>query len=91
MLNWLQVLDDVDYHVEIISYVTCAPCHDHLVLTCIRIAPRASRTPLISIHASYRLVGERGGTRGVRGDPGAGTSGRTRAGRRAAGVCGPQA
>ena len=52
---------------------------------------RASRTPLMSTHASYRLAGERGGTQGAGGDPGAGTSGRTRAGRRAAGVPGPQA
>jgi len=42
-------------------------------------------------YASYRLVGEQGRTRGAGGDPGAGTSGRTRAGRRAAGVPGSQA
>jgi len=83
-------LDDVDYLEEIITYVVYAPCHDHLVPTCISIAPRASRTTLMSTHASYRLAGERGGTRGA-GDLGAGTSGRTRAGRRAVGVPGPQA
>jgi len=45
----------------------------------------------MSIHASYRLAGERGGTRGAGEDPGAGTSERTRTERRAAGVSGPQA
>ena len=84
-------LDDVDYLEEIITSVIYAPWHDHFVLACICIAPRASRTPLISMNASYRLAGERGGTRGGGGDLGAGTSGRTRAGRRAAGVSGPQA
>jgi hypothetical protein len=84
-------LDDVDYLVEITTYVIYAPCYGRLVPTCISIAPRASRTPLMSTHASYRLAGERGGTRGAGGDPGAGTSGRTRARRRAAGVPGPQA
>ena len=84
-------LDDVDYHVEIVSCLIHAPCYDHLVFTCITIAPRASRTPLISIHASYRLAGEQGETRGAGGDPGAGASRRTRAGRRSAGVPGPQA
>jgi len=83
-------LDDVDYLVEIITYVNYAPCHEHLVPTCISTAPRASRTPLMSTHASYRLAGERGGTQGARGDPGAGTSERTRAGRRAVGVPGPE-
>jgi len=39
--------------------------------------------------ASYRLAGERGGTQGAGGDPGAGTSRRTRARRRAARVPGP--
>jgi len=82
-------LDDVDFLVEILSCVICAPCHDHLVLTCIRIAPRASRTELMGTNALYRLTGERGGIRRVGGDLGAGTSGRTRAGRRAAGVPGP--
>ena len=84
-------LDDVDYLVEIVSYLIHAPCYDHLVFTCIVIAPRASRTPLMSTHASYRRAGERGGTRGAGGGPGAGTSGRTRAGRRAVGVPRPQA
>jgi len=84
-------LDDVDYLVEMTTYIICAPCHGHLVPTCIRIAPQASRTPLMSAHASYRLAGERGGTRGAGGDLGAGISGRTRARRRAAGVPGPQA
>jgi len=42
-------------------------------------------------NASYRLTGERGGTRGAGGDPGAGTSARNIAGRRPAGVPGPQA
>jgi len=84
-------LDDVDYLVEITTYVIYAPCHGHLVTTCISIAPRASRTPLMSTHASYRLAGKRGGTRGAGGDLGAGTSRRTRARRRAAGVPGPQA
>ena len=84
-------LDDVDYLVEVITYAIHAPCRDHLVPTCISIAPRASRTPLMSIHASYRLAGERGGTRGAGGDPGVETSGRTRVGRRAGGVPGPQA
>jgi len=84
-------LDDVDYLVEIVSCFIYAPCHDHLVLTFISIAPRASCTPLISTHASYMLVGERGGTRGAGGDPGAGTSARTRAGRRPTGVPRPQA
>ena len=46
-------LDDVDYLEEIITYVIYAPCHDHLVPTCISIAPRASRTPLMSMHAPY--------------------------------------
>jgi len=78
-------LDDVDYLVEITTYVIYAPCHGHLVPTYISIAPRASRTPLMSTHTSYRLAGERGGTRG------AGTSRRTRIRRRAAGVPGPQA
>jgi len=82
-------VDDVDYLVEIVSCLIHAPCYDHLVFTCISIAPRASRTPLMSTHASYRLAGERGGTREAGGDPGAGTSRRTRAGRRAAGVPGP--
>jgi len=50
------------------------------------IAPRASRTPLISTHASYRLAGERGGTRGAGGSTGAGTSGSVRARRGAARV-----
>jgi len=72
------------------TYIIYAPCHSHLLPTCISIAPRASRTPLISTHASYRLAGERGGPRGAGRDPGAGTSGRTGARRRAAGVPGPQ-
>ena len=84
------LLDDVDYLIEITTYVIYAPCHGHLVTTCISTAPRASLTPLMSTHASYRLAGERGGTRGAGGDPGARTSGSTRA-RRAAGVPGPQA
>jgi len=84
-------LADVDYLVEIVFCFTYAPCHDHLVLICIRIGPQASCTPLMSIHASYRLAGERGGTRRAGGDAGAGTSGRIRAGRRFAGVPGPQA
>ena len=70
-------LDDVDYLVEITTYVIYAPCHCHRITTCINIAPQESRTPLMSTHASYRLTGEQGGTRGARGDPGAGTSGRT--------------
>ena len=78
-------LDDVDYLVEIVSDFIYASCHDHLVLTCISIAPRASCTPLMSTYASYRLAEERGGTRG------AGAFGRTRAGRRSTGVPGPQA
>jgi len=45
----------------------------------------------MSTHASYRLAGERGGTREAGGDPGAGTSWRTRARRRVAGVPGSQA
>ena len=32
---------------------------------------RATRTPLMSTHASYRLAGERGGTRGAGGSTGA--------------------
>jgi len=44
----------------------------------------------MSTHASYRLAGERGGTRGARGDLGAGTSGSTRIRRRTAGVSGSQ-
>jgi len=84
-------LEDVDYLVEIVSCFIYAPYHEHLVLVCINIAPRASCTPLMSTHASYRLAGERGGTRGVGRDPGAVTSGRTRAGRRSAGLPGPQA
>jgi hypothetical protein len=84
-------LDDVDYLVEIVSCFIYAPYHEHLVLTYISIAPRTSCTPLISTHASYRLARERGGTRGARGDTGAGASGRTGAGRRPAGVPGPQA
>jgi len=83
-------LDDVDYLVEITTYVIYAPCHGHLVTTCISIAPRAFLTPLMSTHASYKLAGERGGTRGAGRDPEAGTSGRTRARRRAAGVPGLQ-
>ena len=82
-------LDDVDYIVEIVSCFIYTPCHDHVVLICIRIAPQASYTPLMSTHASYRLVGERGGTRGEGGDTGAGTSRRTRAGRGSTGVPGP--
>jgi len=85
------LLDDVDFLVEITTYVIYAPCHDHLVPTCISIAPRASRTPLMSTHASYKLAEERGGTRGAGGDLGAGSFERTRAGIRAAGVLGPQA
>ena len=84
-------LDDVDYLVEIVSCLINAPCYDHLVFTCTSIAPQASRTPLMSTHASYRLAEERGRTRGAGGDPGAETFGRARAGRRAAGVLGPQA
>jgi hypothetical protein len=84
-------LDDVDYLVEMTTYIIYALCHSHLLPTCISIAPRASRTPLMSTYASYRLAGERGGTRGARGDPGAGTSGWTGAWRRAAGVPGSQA
>jgi len=42
----------------------------------------------MSIHAPYRLAGERGGTRGAGGDPGAGTSGSTGTRRRAARVPG---
>jgi len=45
----------------------------------------------MSTPASYRLAGERGGPRGSGRDPGAGTSGRTGARRRAAGVPGSQA
>jgi len=45
----------------------------------------------MSTHASYRLVGERGGIRGAGGDTGVGSSGRTRAGSRSAGVPRPQA
>jgi len=84
-------LDDVDYLVEIVSCFIYAPCHKHLVLICIRIAPQASCIPLMGTHASYRLAGERGGTRGAGGDTGAGASGRARSGRRFAGVPGPQA
>ena len=51
-------LDDVDYLVEIVSCFIYAPYHDHLVLICIRIAPQASCTPLMSIHASHMLAGE---------------------------------
>jgi len=43
----------------------------------------------MSTHASYRLAGEQGGTQGVGGDTGAGTSGTTRVERRYAGVLGP--
>ena len=39
------------HHVMIIWYLL------------IQASTRASRTPLMSTHASYRLVGERGGTR----------------------------
>jgi len=44
----------------------------------------------MSIHAPYRLAKERGGIRGAGGDPGAGTSGRAGARRRAAQVPGSQ-
>jgi len=84
-------LDDVDYLVEIVSCFIYVPCHEHLVLICISVALRASCTPLMSTHASYRLAGERGGTRGAGGDIGTGTSRRTTDGRRSAGVPGPQA
>jgi len=52
------LLDDVDYLLEIVSCFIYALCYDHLVLTCISIAPRTSCTPLMSTHASYRLAGE---------------------------------
>jgi len=42
----------------------------------------------MSTHASYRLVGERGGTRGAGGSTGVGTSGSVRTRRGAAGVPG---
>jgi len=84
-------LDDVDNLVKIVSYFIYAPCHDHLVLTYISIAHRAFWIPLMSTHASYRLAGERGGTREAGGDLGAGTSARMRAGRRPAELPGPQA
>jgi len=45
----------------------------------------------MSTPASYRLAGERGGTRGAGGSPRAGTSRRTGARTRAAGVPGSQA
>jgi len=83
-------LDDVDYLVKVTTYIIYASCHGHLVSICISIAPRASRTPLMGTHASYRLARERGGTRGVGGEPGGGTSRRTGARRRAAGVPGSQ-
>ena len=64
-------LDDVDYRVKVTTYIIYASCHGPLVSTCISIAPRASRTPLMSTHASYRLAGEQGRIRGAGGDPGA--------------------
>ena len=99
-------LDDVDYLVAIISYsihqdsspvemrstyTHLAPCHDHPTLTCLALHLGRLALPLMRAYASYRLAGERGGTRGVGGDPGAWTSRRTRAGRRAAGVPGSPA
>jgi len=99
-------LDDVDYLVVITSCSIChdssllerrsahthlAPCHDHSVLSCIALHLGHLALPLICIYASYRLAGERGRTRGAGGDTRAGTSGRTRTGKRAAGVHEPQA
>ena len=67
-----------------------APCHIYLVFSRMSIAPRASRTLLISTHASYRLARERGETRGAGGSAGAGASWSTETRRRAAGVPGSQ-
>ena len=69
------LLDDVDYLVKITTLIIYASCHGHLVSSHMSIALRASRTPLTSTHASYRLTGEQGGTRGAGGSLGAGTSG----------------
>ena len=64
------------HHVMIIWYLL------------IQASTQTSRTSLMSTHASYRLAGERGGTRGAGGGIGAGTSGSVRARRGAAGVPG---
>ena len=99
-------LDDVNYLVVIVSHFIrrissplemrsahthLAPCHDHPALTCIALHLGHTALPLICTYESCRLVGERGRTRGAGGDPNAGTSRRTRARRRAAGVPRPQA
>ena len=81
------LLDDVDYLVDDHLNHLCK-CHSHLVLSRMSILPRASRTPLISTHASYRLAGERGGTRGAGRSIGAGTSGSVGTRRGATGVPG---
>ena len=78
---WLPCRNDHLNHLCIMSWLFGILLHKHCT---------PSRTPLMSIHAPYRLAGERGGTRGAGGEPGAGTSGRTRARRRGAGVPGPQ-
>ena len=94
-------LDDVDYLVVIVSCFVhpdsslperrsalthLAPCHDHPTLSCIALHLGHPALPLLCTYESYKLAGERGRTRGAGGDPGAGTSRRTKAGRRAAGV-----
>jgi len=99
-------LDDVDYLVVIVScfihhdsslpkrrsaLTHLAPCHDHPTLSSIALHLGHPALPLMCTYASYRLAGEQGRTRGVGGDPGVGISGRTRAGRRAAGVPGSPA
>ena len=92
-------LDDVDYLVVRVScfihhdssllkrrsaHTHLALCHDHPTLTCIALHIGYPGLPLICTYASYRLAGERGRTRRTGGDPGAGTSRRTRAKRRTA-------
>ena len=80
---WLPCKSDHLYHLCIMSWSSGIHLYKHCT--------RASRTPLIRTPASYRLAGERGGTRGAGGDPGVETSERTRAWRRVAGVPGSQA
>ena len=76
-------LDDVDYLVVMVpcfihpdsslpkrrsTLTHLAPCHDHPALTCIALHLGHPALPLMCTYASYRLVGERGRTRGVGGD-----------------------
>ena len=66
-------------------------CKNHIMislpsLSCIPLHLEHHTPSLICAYASYRLTQEQGRARGAGGDPGAGTSGGTRARRRAARV-----